>query len=617
MSEEHVGASYCERFDSALERAERRSPAITVDGRTIDHGKLIDRLRRLWSLFDAKGLWPGDRIGVASADAFWVSALVLAGTRYGLGVATLNSEFSPAELGRALSGCGLSWAFLDPAHADKTVLPPGCGLTRIAASAGPAGPGLLGRMMKSRSRDADPGGLDAEIERLAPRRDLPPRVPGNATALMLFTSGTTRAPKVVELSHDNVSAQLAAIDSVFGYDRSTRILNPLPLHFTDGLFHGPLSAFCAGASLYRQGRFDIARLDELMHSIYRERITHFIVVPAVLAMMDRLGEAFSDAFHTSDFKLIRSSGDTLPEPLWRAIEARFGVMVVNTYGMSESSCEVFFCGPDPASRKVGTIGRPVLCEARLEKVDAASGEGELLLRGPLVMKGYFGQPELTAETLGDGWLRTGDIARIDADGFATIVGRSKNLIITGGINVHPQEVTDHLLTHPAINDAVTFGVPHAMWGEQVACAIVLHEGATMDAQAVLDFCRVGLAPQKCPRLVHFVDSLPRNAAGKVLVDVLARQVASTDMSIGSDADRQLGDRILDIAAQIFNTPRASLRLTSEPATTAGWDSLAHLNLVAEVERRFAVRFSARDILAVGSLDDVVRLVRAALERAGA
>ena len=181
-------------------------------------------------------------------------------------------------------------------------------------------------------------------------------VPADAIGLMLFTSGTTSAPKVVQLSHANLAAQLATFFKVYDYDADSRILNPLPMHFTDGILHGPLIAFMTGAMLYRPQRFNVQELGTLLDSVYRDRITHFNLVPAMLSLMDRLGEAYRDALATPDFRYIRSSGDRLPEALWRSVQERFGVKIINTYGLSETVCEALYCGPSDDTFRIGTIG---------------------------------------------------------------------------------------------------------------------------------------------------------------------------------------------------------------------------------------------------------------------
>lgn len=609
--------SLCDDIDLRLRAGASRRPFLVVDGRTTDYGTMTLRLRRLFGLFARKGLRPGDRIAVLSRDASAVATLVLGAIRHGLAVVTLNPDLSAQDADTALRACRLSHLFADREFLDRVAAPQGLAATPILPSAGTAGlGGLLGRL---RGRTAAEGGFAAELEAAEPA-DPPPPPAAEATAMMLFTSGTTSAPKVVELSHANLAAQIAAFREVFDHDEESRVLNPLPLHFTDGMLHGPIVCFLAGAALHRPARFDFLKIEELMDSIHRERITHFIVVPALLSIMDRLGDAFADAFSGGDFRYIRSSGDLLPEALWRSVEARFGVRVANTYGMSETVCEALYAGPADTTRRPGTIGRPVGCEISI--VDEAGREvpagasGELRIRGGIVMKGYLDRPDLTAEAIRDGWLHTGDLAAIGPDGLVRIVGRKKSLIITGGVNVQPQDIVDCLLTHPAVAEAVAFGQPHPRWGEQVAAAVRLREGGEATERDLIAHCDARLTPHKTPRLMLILPELPRNAAGKALLEPLRARLAAEDRSVGSVADEDVGRRIVALAARVFGQPEEALRLTSEPATTLGWDSFAHITLITSVEEAFGLRLAASEVLRVHRLADLVDAVLRARRGAG-
>ncbi len=597
--------SLAARIDARLAAAAPRRPALVVDGVTIDEASHADRIARAFGRFAALGLAPGDRVAILSSDVAAVAVLMLAGIRHGLVMLNLNPEMSAHDAGIALAACRPAHLFLDTAIADRIDRPAGLAHSRIAAAAPPAG-------LFARLRRAAAPGFWSDLAATAPTAP-PAEPPPDAAAMLLFTSGTTSAPKVVVLSHANLSAQLAAFDAVYDYDRDSRILNPLPLHFTDGMLHGPIAAFVNGAALYRPSRFDFRAIEALVHSIYRDRITHFIVVPALLSMLDRLGDAFADAFEGEDFRYIRSSGDLLAESLWRAIESRFKVRVVNTYGMSETVCEASYAGPDPATARIGTIGRAIGCEMIVADADGTPQPpcvaGELLVRGPIVMAGYLDQPELTAAAVRDGWMHTGDLATIDAEGFIRITGRRKALIISGGVNIQPQDINDWLSTHKAVAEAFAFGLPHALWGEQVAAAVVLRDGGSASEAELIAHCAAGLSPQKVPRVLAIVAELPRSAAGKVQVDRLRAALAGLDRSAGSAVETDVFTAVARLAAAEFGVAVETLRLTAEPATTPGWNSLAHLNLVSAVEAAFGIELSATEVLRLHSLADVVAAVQ--------
>ena len=608
---------FCVRFDRACAEAHPTKPFLIVDGKTTTYAELLDAIARNYALFAAKGIKTGDRIGVLSRDPREVSTLLLAGLRSGKAVINVNTEFNPAEQRRALQAADVAHVFLDQGFLDEGSLPAGMPFTQITRSKGAGRSGLIGRLLRQQPRDETPNSLQNERNVLAPAH--PPDAIADETAgLLLFTSGTTDAPKVVQLSHANLAAQLAIFDRVYDYDAESRIFNPLPLHFTDGLLHGPIATLLAGATLLRPERFVVQDMDGYLHGIYRDRVTHFIVVPAILSILDRLHEDYREVFRTPDFRYIRSSGDRLPERLWRSIQERFQVKLCNSYGLSETVCEALFAGPDDASLRVGTVGKPVGCSVRI--VDSNGKEvplgepGELQIRGEIVMQGYLNQPELTADAIRDGWFSTGDLAVIEPDGFVRIVGRKKTLIISGGINIQPQDIDDALAAHPAVAESVTFGLPDPTWGEMVATAVVLRpDAAAVDRNDLVEHCRHMLAPQKVPRVLKILIALPRNPAGKVLVGDLQQQFDSDHRINRVRAGTNLDNQVINLAAEVFGCDPGELRLTSDQRTTESWDSFAHVNLMLAVEETFGIRLSPRDILSISRLQHLRELLAERIE----
>jgi long-chain acyl-CoA synthetase len=604
-----TGESLFVLLDRALARAREnpRHPFMIVDGQIFALGDLADRLGRLSTLTRDLGLVSGDPIGILTRSPYDMASLLIAGLWTGLSVINLNPDLSGSERRLAISAAGLRHVFADRELVEAAPLDD-VGVT-IMEPAVAADGGLVGRLLGR--RQAPVGGLDALLAAVAPSIPAGRTQDETATALMLFTSGTMSRPKVVELSRANIAAQVQTFLRLYGYGPDCRILNPLPLHFTDGILHGPLIAFLSGATLIRPRVFDFQKVEDMMLSIYRDRITHFVVVPALLSFMDRLGGRFDDAFESPDFRYIRSSGDRLPEVLWRAVQDRYRVRVINTYGLSETVCEAIYCGPDDSHYRVGTIGKPVDCEARI--VDDGGAEvppgetGELIIRGTNIMKGYRGQPELTAETVVDGWLRTGDFATRDEEGFITIVGRKKSLIISGGTNIQPQDIVDCLLGHPGVAEAFALGLPDPVFNEIAACAVVPRGEALTEVELVAH-CRGNLAPYKVPRRFLMLPELPRNAAGKVLVSELAARFDEGARG-GPVAESDIQTEVVSLAASVFRCSPNSLSPASTPRDTPGWDSLAHMALIAAVEQRFGIRLSAKDMLRVGRLGDLATIAR--------
>ena len=623
MNERVLPQSIAAGIDAAFAAADPRK--VLVAGPTpLTYGALHDHMDRLNALFQRLALAPGDRVVIASGNDIAVIALYFAVVRAGLVAVIGNGDTTAEEVIRLVDAADPRLAFVDRATISPEELlarmPAGGHAIAVAAPARHARPGLIAKLLRGREEapapvvdaSAFPHMLDG-LEPAAPA----PAPDGNAVAHMLFTSGTTSRPKGVEITHANLLAQLSTFSRVYGYDADSRILNVLPLHHTDGLMQGPVVAFMAGATVYRPGRFRVQMLPDMMDSIYRERITHFIAVPTMLALIMRLGEVYDDCFRGDDFRVLRSSADLLDPTLWSDFEARFGVEVTNSYGLTETVCEAIYCGPSAETRRIGTIGKPIDCDIRIVDEagsDVAAGDvGELWIRGTNIMKGYFRAPEETAAVLTDGWYHTGDLAAVDGDGFLTVAGRKKTVIITGGTNVHPENVTTAIRALDGVIDAVTFGAKDGVWGEVVVSCVVVAPESGLDRDAVLAHCRASLPREKVPAQLHLLEELPRGPAGKVLLDEVKAMAADHARAGAGHVSGGVGDQVRAIAAEVFNVPVSTLTLRSTPDNTNGWDSLAHMTFVAALESRFAFRMSPREIMSLSSLSDAERTVHRALD----
>lgn len=607
-------------IDEVMDHHYTNRPFMVVDDASTSYCQFVDRIARQSSVFQNLGLPIGSQVGIATRLPLDLATLLLAGLRSGYAMISLNPDLMQSELAAACKAAKLTHVFTDADIADGLAETISCGLTVIRADTIPArGSGLVSRMLSAKIRNV-PDDLHSMLDAARPdTSSIEPAAqdPSN-TALMLLTSGTTSQPKVVELSSANLVAQIRTFQRLYGYAAASKILNPLPMHFTDGMLHGPIVAFLTGATLYRPERFNFSQTSDLLDTVRQDGITHLIVVPALLSLINRLDDSYDDAFLGKSFQFIRSSGDYLPLPLWNSIQQRFKTRVVNTYGMSETVCEALYCGPADTHFRMNTVGKPIDCEARIVSdsgQDLAIGEtGELLIRGENVMKGYLDQPDLSSDAFTDGWLKTGDYAARDTDGFIRIVGRKKNLIVSGGINIQPQDISDVLLAHEDIADAHVVGLPDPDFNQVVACAIVpvsLQESEALFADEIKVYCSTKLAPQKVPRKIIVVSDLPRNAAGKVLHDQLIDRFSSpgTSSTIGSVADN-----VLRIAARAFGCRIGDLTAESTPFSVPGWDSLAHINLIDTVEREFGVSFSTTEVINLATLGDLITIVAQELTR---
>ncbi len=600
-------------FVQAFTRAasyKSNQPLLLVGRQTLTYGKLLERIGRLTRLFQEAGLHRGDRVMIATHDDLEAATLFLALLRNGM-TTVLIDPASPAPAARKLiQAADVRGLFVDHAlhHAWQ---PEHQGfLLKIDADTDRKA-SLVDKLLgKKGPKISDPDTYPGVMEQSEPGEP-PTSIPRETDALILFTSGTTSQPKGVRLSHGNLIHHLGTLCRHFGYASSTRLLNFLPLHHTDGLTLGPLVAFWCGASVYRPAPFSIQNLPLLMDSIYTHRLTHWVANPTLLALIQRLGAEYRDSFRTPDFRFILSSAAYLDPGVWASFQEQFQVRIANMYGLTETVTGGLFCGPTDGTFRIGTVGKPIDCEIRLVDADGhnvSCGEtGELLMRGGNIMQGYLNDHRGTAEVLKNGWFRTGDLATRDDDGFVRIVGRKKSLIITGGRNVHPLEVTEVLNRHPGIRDAVTFGEEDSTWGERVAAAVVPNNPGTLQPTEVVAFCRQELAPHKIPTHVYVLPHLPRTSSGKILVDDVRALAHGRETGSGQRGRCQI-ERLYDVAAHAFHLPMTELGPDSTPATTPGWDSLAHLNFVVALEEAFEVRFTPREIIALVSLGEAERIV---------
>jgi malonyl-CoA/methylmalonyl-CoA synthetase len=331
-------------------------------------------------------------------------------------------------------------------------------------------------------------------------------------ALIVFTSGTTGAPKGAVLSHGNLLAGAEAVRIAWRWTPEDILVLALPLFHMHGLGVGLHGTLTAGAALALRPSFGV---DDVLDTAAREHASLFFGVPT---MYTRL-VASSRVAELRPLRLCVSGSAPLAPEVHDAVAERAGQRVIERYGMTETVMNV--SNPYDGERRPGSVGLPLpRVEVRLDVVGRETGEaGEILLRGPNVFAGYWHRPEATAEAFdAEGWFRSGDIGALDGDGYLRIVGRSKELIISGGYNVYPREIEDVLRAHPGVEDAAVIGVADAEWGEQVV-AYIEGDAAPED---VVAFAATRLAPYKRPRAVRALERLPRNALGKVLKDALPR-----------------------------------------------------------------------------------------------
>ena len=337
------------------------------------------------------------------------------------------------------------------------------------------------------------------------------------TAVVLYTSGTTGRPKGAELSHFNLYGNAECVATkLMDYGTDTVALAVLPLFHSFGQTVVQNATILSSGTLVFLPRFDAQSAFELMHA---HRVTLFAGVPTMyFALLNDPGAARYDL---ASLRYCVTGGAPMPVDVLRNFDRQYNVAILEGYGLSETSPAASFNRLD-RPRKPGSIGLP-LPGVEFKLVDAAGSTiadalvpGEIWIRGPNVMKGYYKKPEATAESIVDGWFKTGDVAHRDDDGFYFIVDRKKDMIIRGGFNVYPREVEEVLYAHPAVLEAAVIGVPHERLGEEVKAVVVAKSGKTIDTGELAAYCKERLAAYKYPRIVEVRASLPKTATGKIL-----------------------------------------------------------------------------------------------------
>lgn len=339
------------------------------------------------------------------------------------------------------------------------------------------------------------------------------------TAVILYTSGTTGLPKGAELSHSNLMMNALTCNRLFGSAPGTDThLVTLPLFHSFGSTVQMNAGFAVGATLVMMPRFDPAQAVALMD---QHEVTFFAGVPTMWWGLLGALEGADVQKIAGNLRKGVSGGASLPVEIIKEVQSRLGVTILEGYGLSETSPVATFSDPDRDPRP-GSIGIPIwgievkLIDPEWNTVEGADEIGEIAIRGHAVMKGYLNRPDATAEVMRDGWFRTGDLARRDADGFYYIVDRSKDMIIRGGYNVYPRELEEVLMSHPAVSLAAVVGVPHEAHGEEIKAFVIKQSGAEITEDELIAWGKEQMAAYKYPRLVQFVASLPMTATGKIL-----------------------------------------------------------------------------------------------------
>ncbi|HEY9402251.1 MAG TPA: AMP-binding protein [Pyrinomonadaceae bacterium] len=342
-------------------------------------------------------------------------------------------------------------------------------------------------------------------------------------AIIIYTSGTTGKPKGCLLTHGNLLANARQIVRWLKFTPADRLLSVMPLFHMNAVMVTTIAAMYAGASSVVSPRFSASRF---WQTISDYEVTSFGSVATMLSMLlATYPEGVPEGVRREQLRFAMCGSAPVPAEVLRRFEETFDCLVIEGYGLSESTVRATFNPPD-ARRRPGSCGQSIGCEIKVfdeEEREVGVGErGEIVLRGENIFKGYYKNEAATAEAFRGGWFHTGDIGYRDADDFYYIADRKSDMIIRGGENIYPREIDELLYTHPAVASAATVGVPDPLYGEEVAAFVVLQEGVEASAAELMEFCRAHLADFKCPKTIRFLDEMPKGPTGKLLKRELAK-----------------------------------------------------------------------------------------------
>jgi long-chain acyl-CoA synthetase len=486
------------------------APACRFAGTTTTYRELDDQSGRFAAGLRSAGLGPGDVMAMQLPNIPHFLIAYFGALKAGLTVLPLNPLLVAPELEYHLTDSAARLLIgLEGFHTEAVKACETTGVPLYLVNMGPEPP-PEGTRRAATLFSAEP--LDE------PGGDVAVRGPDD-TAVLVYTSGTTGKPKGAELTHFQLYMNSTVAGGLFGVRSNDVVLAVLPFFHVFGL-SSIVNVFVRyGGCLSILPRFQPGPVLDVIEA---DRCTVIGGVPTMLHALAQQDVAGRDL---SALRVAVSGGASLPEDVMRTFEEKFGIEVLEGYGMTETASSCTF--NRPGDRKVLSIGKP-LWGVRMRVADQAGRPlppgrehvGEILIRGHNVMKGYLRRPEATAETLRDGWLHSGDLGYVDSDGFYFIVDRAKDLIIRGGYNVYPREIEEVLYAHPAVLEAAVIGKPDERLGEEVVAVVALHPGLSATAEEIIAHSRERLAAYKYPREIRFLAELPKGASGKILKTAL-------------------------------------------------------------------------------------------------
>ncbi len=431
-------------------------------------------------------------------------------------------------------------------------------------------------------------------------------------AIVLHTSGTTSRPKLVPLSHRNLLTSARNVADVLQLSHRDCCLNVMPLFHIHGLVGALLSSLSSGASVVCSGGFDSTSFPELLHEF---KPTWYTAVPTIHQSVLALARADSSITAGGHLRLIRSSSSALPPTVMRDLEDTFSVPVLESYGMTEAAHQMASSPLPPGLRKAGSVGLSAgpdmgIMDEEGNLLDVGA-TGEIVIRGANVTAGYADNPDANKTAFTDGWFRTGDLGRIDEDGYFLITGRKKEMINRGGENISPREIDEALMKHSAVSQAVAFAVPHASLGEDVVAAVVCRDRSDVTPQELREFAFSKLAEFKVPSQIVFVEKIPKGPTGKLqrigLFEKLREELQPKYLAPQGTTERSLAELWTDV----LELAKVGRR---DNFFSIGGDSLMATRLVVRIDSEFGVQLALSTVFRQPTLQAQADLIDVALTK---
>lgn len=492
-----------------------------IGGRETSYRELEERTNRLADALAQRGVSRGDRVAMLALNSPQMMEVYFAVAKLGAITVPVNFRLSAGEVAYVLGDSGATVLF------SSTALAP---LADAALAESPAVRHQVRIPMLAERAAGDEGEYGELLANGSPERVVR-LVPDTDVCVLMYTSGTTGRPKGAMLTHRNFFYNVCnAFGFGAGIGREDITISAAPLFHIGALGIHTLPFAHIGACTVVQEAFTPAGW---LAAVDRHQVTQAFLVPSMWAAVAQVIDGFDGDLSSLVFAI--SGGAPCPIPIIKALQAK-GIAFTEGFGMTETSPDAAYLAPEDVLAKAGSIGRPVM-HMDFRIVDEEDREvpvgtvGELTVRGPSVFIGYWNRPRESAEALRGGWFHTGDLARVDEDGFYTLVDRKKDMVITGGENVYPVEVEQVIHQHPEVDEVAVIGLPDEQWGERVVAIVAVTTGSELTPDALREWTRERIARFKAPRDIEFVAALPRTATGKILKRELRRERSGATESV--------------------------------------------------------------------------------------